>query len=464
MLTRRNLALALGAIGGAASFGRLGAQPGGVVLPTRGHVVLRGAHVLTMDPALGDFPAGDVEIRDGQIAAVGPALEAPGARIVDARGRIVLPGFVETHWHLWTALLRSRASDGGYFAVSRRLGAGYLASDMYTAGRLALAEAIHSGITFVHDWCHNVRAPAYAVEALTALGDAGIRGRFSYGTPTGAPNSEPIDQRHFRELANGWRDFSHGGRIALGLAWRGVGSDASLADRAVADELGLPVSVHVNNFESSAGGIEAIAEAGLLGPSVQLIHGIWSNPAEIEAVAASGASLSLSPYTELRIGFGFPMTGEYLAAGVPVGLSVDTTTLSGNADMFAIMKAILNVENARAQDEFRLTPRRVLELATIEGARSVGIDAVTGSLTPGKRADVIVVDTRQVNLGVYGDPADALVEAAQPANVEAVIVDGRFLKQDGRLTAADVGELIDEARVALAGILERAAPDAANGL
>lgn len=425
------------------------------MLPQREHLLFRGAHVLSMDAGIGDLPVGDLEIRDGAIAAVGESLQAPGATVIDAGGKLVLPGFVETHWHIWTALLRSQAWDGGYFTVSRGVGADYLARDMYVAARLALAEALNSGMTFVHDWCHNVRSPEHAEQALTALGDSGLRARFSYGTPTGAANDEPIDQAHFRELASNWRAFSHGGRIGLGLAWRGVGSEASLSDRALADDLDLPVSVHVNNFQSSAGGIAAIAAAGQLGPSVQLIHGIWSTPEEVAAVAESGASLSLSPYTEMRIGFGFPMTGEYLDAGVPIGLSVDTTTLSGNADMFAIMKAVQNVENARALDEFRLPARRVLELATIEGARSMGIDDVTGSLTPGKRADVIVIDTNQVNLGVYSDPAHLLVEAAQPANVEAVLVDGRFLKRDGRLIAVDVAEVIDEARAAYRALMAR---------
>jgi cytosine/adenosine deaminase-related metal-dependent hydrolase len=166
--------------------------------------------------------------------------------------------------------------------------------------------------------------------------------------------------------------------------------------------------------------------------------------------------VSLSPYTELRIGFGFPPTGEFLAAGVPVGLSVDTTELSGNADMFAIMKAIQNVENARALDEFKLPPRRVLELATIEGARSMGMDARIGSLAPGKRADLIMVNTRDINLAVPGDPAHMLVEAVQPANVDTVMVDGRILKRGGKLMAIDTARVASEASDALAALRKRA--------
>jgi cytosine/adenosine deaminase-related metal-dependent hydrolase len=379
--------------------------------------------------------------------------------VIDASDMIVLPGLIETHWHVWTTMLRSMSGDvpeHGYFPTSRGIGAHYVASDMYHSARLALAEAAFGGITFVHDWCHNVRAPEYARAALRALAESGLRARFSYGSAAGQSGDTMLDWNDIAALQSAWSEWADDGRLTLGTAWRGAGSEASLADYRRARELGLPISVHVNNYQSAAGGIAAIAAADMLGPHVQLIHAIWSSPAELAAVAASGASLSLSPYTELRIGFGFPMTGEYLAAGVPIGLSIDTPALSGSADLFAVMKLIQNVENARTLDEFRLPARRVLELATIEGARSMGIHAVTGSLTPGKRADVIMIDTRHVNLGVFTDPAHMIVEAAQPANVDTVIADGRILKRDGRLLHVDTAEIIAEARTASTAARARA--------
>src|SRR5262245_5317264 len=178
---------------------------------------------------------------------------------------------------------------------------------------------------------------------------------------------------------------------------------------------------------------------------MQVIHAVWSTPKEIRALADNRVNVSVSPYSELRIGFGMPIAADLVKAGVTVGLSVDTTTLSGNADMFAIMKAIQNIENGRSKNEFQLTARRVLELATIDGARSMGVGDRVGSLTPGKRADVIMVDTRALNLAVFTEPAHLLVEAAQPANVDTVIIDGRILKRDGRLTSLDVGDIVDAA-------------------
>ena len=420
---------------------------------------IRNAYVLTMDAAVGDLAGADVHVRDGAIVAVGRGLTAPSAEILDGAGMVVLPGFVETHWQIWTALLRSLAGDRqehGYFPTSRTIGTFYSAADMYAAGRLAAAEAIHSGITFVHDWCHNVRSPEHAAAALRALEEAGIRGRFSYGSPTGASGDTSIDLRDLAQLHERWSDHSNGGLLTLGLAWRGAGSSATLRDYAAARELGVPVSVHANNFQSSAGGIQQLADHGLLVPGMQVIHAVWCTPQEIRALADNRATVSVSPYSELRIGFGFPIAAQLVSAGVTVGLSVDTTTLSGNADMFAIMKAIQNIENGRARNEFALTARRVLELATIDGARSMGIDGHVGSLTPGKRADLIMVDTRAVNLGVFTDPVHLLVEAAQPANVDTVMIDGRIVKRRGRLTSIDVGDVIDSAARSSADVRRRA--------
>jgi 5-methylthioadenosine/S-adenosylhomocysteine deaminase len=453
---------ALGAAGCASPAGRSGA--GGP--PEQGEYLIRDAHVMTMDPAAGDLPGARVHVRRGEIVAVGAHVEAPAAQVIDARGMIVLPGLVETHWHMWNSLLRSMSGDRrehGYFPTALALGKAYLPSDMYQGTRLAAAEALNGGITFVHDWCHNIRAPEFADAGLRALGESGLRARFSYGAAQGQPGDQPIDLADLERRSRGWERYSNGGLISLGLAWRGpstgatgaVAASAYRRDFDAARALGLPISVHANNRKGSDA-IALLAREKFLGRDVQVIHATWVSPEEIRALADSGSGVSLSPYTELRIGFGFPPTGELLAAGIPVGLSVDTTALSGNADMFAIMKANQNIDNARAQNEFKLPARRVLELATIEGARSMGMAGRIGSLAPGKRADLIMVNARDVNLGVWSDPAHMLVEAAQPANVDTVMVDGRILKRRGRLTSLDVEQTVAEASQALAAVRKRA--------
>ena len=448
--------LAAGALSGAPFRSSLG-QPRADSTTVRSEFLIRNAYVLTMDAA-GDIAGGDVHVRGGVIAAVGRNLTAPGAEIIDGAGMLVLPGFVETHWHVWTTLLRSLSGDRqehGYFPTSRTVGTFYTPEDMYVAGKLAAAEAVHSGITFLHDWCHNVRAPEYAEAALRALAESGIRARFSYGSPTGASNDASIDLVDLARLRERWSEHSNDGLLTLGLAWRGAATPATVRDYEVAKELGLPISVHANNFQSSAGGIAQLAAGGFLGPDVQVIHAVWCTPEEIRALQRTRTSVSVSPYSELRIGFGMPIVVELRDAGVTVGLSVDTPALSGNADMFAIMKAIQNIENGRALNEFKLTARRALELATIEGARSMGVGDLVGSLTPGKRADLIMVDTRAVNLAVMTEPAHLLVEAAQPANVDTVMIDGRIVKRGGRVTTVDIPAVVDSANRAFTDLRRR---------
>lgn len=426
-------------------------------------LVLRGGYVMTMD-AQGDVPDGDVHIADGAIVAIGRGIEAPpGAESIDMRGMIVLPGLVETHWHMWNTLLRSMSDPAGYFRTSIGLGRTFEPGDVYQGTRLAAAEAIHSGITFVHDWCHNVRGPEYAEASLRALTESGLRARFSYGWGAGHANDRTIDLDHLERL----QQEGKSALVSFGLAWRGPASsnpaivptpEVYLGELRAARRLGLPVTVHASGPRSAAGQIAALAEADLLGPDMQVVHANNATAAEIASLAEAGVSVTVSPISELRIGYGFPRVRELLAAGVPTGLSIDTTVLTGNADLFAVMKVTQGVENARAYDEFALPTRRVLELATIEGARSMGLAEVIGSLRPGKRADVIAVATDAPNLAVFTDPAHLLVTAAQPANVDTVIVDGRVLKRHGRPTSFDLDLITREAGAALAGVLERAGP------
>jgi cytosine/adenosine deaminase-related metal-dependent hydrolase len=459
------------------------------------NLLIRGGYVLTMDPA-GDIPGGDVHLRDGVIEAVGKNLDVPRADVIDAAGKIVAPGLVDTHWHLWNTLLRGlsdgrptpdsyppggrppvppdvrpmgrreyRTDESGYFATCVALGRHFLPVDSYAGTRLAAAEAIDAGITTVHDWSHNIRGLDWAEASLRALRESGLRARFSFGYQTGHPNDRLMALDDLARLTAAWSSHSADGRIRLGMAWRGTGgSNPAMRvapalyreEIAAARALGLPVSVHACGPAAAAGQVATYAEDGLLGPDLQLVHLNNASAAEIALAAQAGAPVSVSPWTELQIGYGQPVTGELLAAGLPVGLSVDTTMLSGNADLFAVMKVTQACANGQARDEFKLTARDVLRLATIDGARTLGLDAVTGSLTAGKRADVIVVSLDSPNLGVFTDPARLLVTAASPRDVELVVADGRVLKRDGRLTGVDVREVTHAARAALSGVLTRA--------
>ena len=148
-----------------------------------------------MDPDIGDIAVGDVHVRDGEIVAVGPDLGARGARI-DGRGMVVMPGLVDTHWHLWTTLYRSMSSSSpetAYFALNVANGVRCLPTDLFQGTRLGLVDALNTGITTVHDWAHNLRSPEHADGNLRAHREVGLRGRFSYGTRQGQPGTELLD-------------------------------------------------------------------------------------------------------------------------------------------------------------------------------------------------------------------------------------------------------------------------------
>ena len=165
-------------------------------LPARSEFVIRNAHVLTMDAGLGDVPGGDVHVRNGEIVAVGRGLKAPGATVIDGRTTIVMPGLVDTHWHMWTTFLRCMAGDrmeDGYFPVTTAYGQAMNPEDMYRSTRLAAAEAIYSGTTTVNDECHNVRSFEHAAADISALREIGVRGRWSFGAYRGIPAGQARD-------------------------------------------------------------------------------------------------------------------------------------------------------------------------------------------------------------------------------------------------------------------------------
>src|SRR5664279_1518314 len=166
-------------------------------LPARGEFVVRGAQVLSMDDTIGDLPSGDVHVRDGAIVAVGASVPAPGAQVIDGKGMICMPGFVDTHLHHWTSVLRPlmQADDPKltYFPVTAACGLVYTPQDSYRSVILSVAQSLTSGITTTQNWAHNVRSPAHADAEMGAMRDAGIRGRFAYGNPALHPNDKTID-------------------------------------------------------------------------------------------------------------------------------------------------------------------------------------------------------------------------------------------------------------------------------
>ena len=278
---------------------------------------------------------------------------------------------------------------------------------------------------------------------------SGGRALFSYGysRKTGQNQTLPLDD--VARVQREWLPHLEG-RVTLGIASRGPENntaDIYTKEWETARKLGLRITTHVGTSAAafqSKHAIQALDQAGLLGPDVLLVHDTNDSDADFDRLAKTNTFLSLSPFTELRTGFGITPILRMLAAGVPVSLSVDTALLCGNCDMFAIMKAIQNIGDGSKPSEFALPVKRVLAMATIDGARALGIADRTGSLTPGKRADLILIRTRDLNMAPMTDAEHMVVQSAQPANVDTVVIDGRILKRHGRLVAIDTDKIVDD--------------------
>ena len=464
---RRTLLAATTALGAASLLPRgASAQTGGAMtgaLPARGEFVVRGAHVLSMDDKIGDLPQGDVHVRDGAIVAVAASVNAPGAQVIDGKGMICMPGFVDTHWHHWTSFLRPLMRQDNpkttYFPVTFKCGTHYTPDDSYQSVRLGVSQALSAGITTTHNWAHNVRSPAHADAEMRAMRDLGIRGRFAYGCALGLPNDTPMDLADLARAKKQWVDKE--GMLSLGICSRNVDGnlggtrgaikpDMAKKEWGTARDLGLPVTLHT----SGKGAIKTLAEAGLLGPDLLLVHPLGLSGEDIAALAKHGVRYSTSPVGEARRS-GQMQTAEVMQAGLRLSLSVDHTT-TYDCDFFSSMRFLYTINLHRQGKKFKLPMRRVVQLATVDGARDLGVGDKVGSLTPGKRADLILIRTTDENMALSGDPYDALVQLAQPNNIDTVVVDGRILRRSGRFTALDQAKMMGEVTETLAKLKTRA--------
>ena len=461
-LLKTGVALAVTAISPKPLF----AQQQKAALPARGEFVIRNAIILSMDARIGDLPRGDVHVRDGAIVAIAKEIAAPAATSIDATNMICMPGFIDTHVHFWTSALRAviRMDDPklGYFPVTNRLGPLYTPEDSYRNVRLGVAEALAAGATTVHNWAHNVRSAEHADAELRAMRDVGVRGRFSYGPAQSMPNDQPMDFDAIARIVRQW--LPNDGTLTLGINSRNVGDDPNplrgnipidlvKLEWSSARKLGLPITLHT----SGPSPIKYLEDNGLLGPDVQFVHPLLTTAEERKILHARGCSYSTSPVGESRraAAAGEIQFGELLEAGVKVSLSTDNSS-SYPFDYFNAMRMLYNLHQHRIGARIPLTSRRLVQLATLDGAIDLGIAERTGSLTPGKRADIILVRTTDINVAPSADPYEALVGFGQTRNVDTVVVDGRILVRGNRFTALDHAQVMKEANQAVASLRARA--------
>jgi 5-methylthioadenosine/S-adenosylhomocysteine deaminase len=429
-------------------------------------IVISNGTVVTMDDDRSVHFGGHVVIDGDRIAAVGPgeyAGETAGAEVIDAAGLIVLPGLVDLHYHtavgkglcdhlpLWESL------EEFWYPSIRALDA----ESAYWAAAASYLESVKNGVTTVNDMYR--RLPDLGRAAV----DIGIRAVLSNDVALPEHNLDTLqDNKDAYDAVHG----AGGGRVQVyvGIEWLPLASPELLRDaRALASELGTGIHVHLNEslteVEDSRrrfGGrrpTEVAYDAGLLGPDCVAAHCVWLSDTEIALMRETGTHISHNPSSNAKLGNGIARIPEMLAAGLNIGLGHDAAESSNTCDLFQVMKFASLVHRAARTDASLQQAPDVLAMATRNGAAALGHE--TGYLAPGRKADVILVDTRNVMFTPLSDENPAhvyshLVFAANGSAVDTTIIDGRVVMRGREVTTIDEATVLAEANRTLTRVAD----------
>ena len=428
--------------------------------PAGRKVLIKGGHVASVDSSIGEIRDGDVLIDGEQIAAVGRNLPALDAEVIDATSKLVMPGLIDTHRHTWETQLRGLIPEGDFFAylkvILQTIAPRYRPDDVYLGNLLGALCAMDSGITTMLDWSHIMNTPQHADAAIQGLNEAGLRAVFAHGDPIGpfaewwtpkSTNRHPEDARRIRK-----QYFSSDNQIlTMALAINGPEFstlDTSIDDIKLARDLAVPITMHIGVPGAPAGGVTKLNEAKILGPDITHVHTLRCSDDELQMIADTGGTISTSSATEMLSGHGFPSVQRWLRHGLRPSISIDNETRMPT-DLFTQMRGLMMSDRmqeiARAGKEGGkpaiVSVRDMLEFATLQGARTLGLEKKTGSLTPGKAADLILINLDDLNVHPSNDPVASAMLIANGRNVSWVLVNGKVMKRDGKLVNVDLARL-----------------------
>jgi cytosine/adenosine deaminase-related metal-dependent hydrolase len=448
--------------------------------------IIRGGSVMSMDPSVGDFPQADVLIEGKKIVAIGPNLQAGGATPIDARGRIVMPGFIDTHHHQFETVLRSFLADGILINDGSNTPSGsvtyyeyilltfapvFRPQDVYINELFGGLSQLDDGVTTVHDISQIHHSPEHSDAAIQGLIDTGRRAAFGYfegaGFTHGPQYAYPQDAERIKGQWFSSTDqlvtMIMGGEVYLGeptytQAWT------------IGRQLGLQIAAHILSpfgirpiLDDLAQGTGGINNNIGLGPDNLFIHMTGMSDLGWQGVKNAGAQVSLAVPIEMNMRHGMPPILKMQSLGMEPSLSVDVEcTLT--ADFFTQMRSMMNMQRmvvnqmildsgfAQNPPNFwpapppagtpnLLTTRDVLRYGTINGAKALRLDGKTGSLKPGKEADIIILDAEAINVAPLNQVPGAVVSLMDRTNVETVIVAGKIRKSKGRLLDVNLNKL-----------------------
>ncbi len=424
--------------------------------------LLKNGIILTLDKSVGNFPLGDVLIEGTKISAVGPNLTAEDAEVIDASDMIVMPGFVDTHRHVWEGILRNIGTDvplegeAGYRSlILNTLAPAYRPEDAYVGNLVGLYGAIDAGITTILDWSHIQATREHGDAVIKALQESGMRAVFAYGYPSWKEPDANQDA-WIREIVKQYFS-SKDGLLTFAIAPQGpefTPFDVAKSQWMLARELGARITVHVGvGMAGKRGKLAEMGKAGLLKDDTTYVHCTTLSDDEIKMIVDTGGTVSLSSSSEMMMGHGMPPIQKFLDRGLRPSLSIDAETNVPN-DMFTQMRTVNSLQKGVIFEKKLvgkgglpafLSSRDVIEFATVEGARANGLLNKTGTLTPGKEADLIMLRTDSPNILPVNDPIGAVVWGMDTSNVDSVFVAGKALKRNGQLLNVDLNHLMQQA-------------------
>ena len=421
-------------------------------------ILLKGGVVLTVDRRIGDFARADVLIENGKIKEVRPDIAAPeDAVAVDCARRIVIPGVVDTHSHSYQGLLRNIITNGVLNPdynrdIQNNLTPAYQPAEAYAGVLITALGLMDMGATTIVDISQVSHTPEHSDACVHALQDSGIRAVFAYYRGAGPATQYP------RDITRLQRTYFNSADQLLTLAL-GTSIDAKLY--ALAREVGVPAVLHINNLSAQ---ILELGRAGLLRPGDEYIHCTHLSDDAWRLIRDSGGRISLSVEIEMAMGQGLPAIQEALDHGVRPSLSSDHGATVAQ-DFFSVMRAVFTLQRlqlfrrAFAGEQNlppRLSPRDMLEFATIEGARCANLESKIGSLTPGKEADIVILAADRISTWPLSNAPGSVVNTMNPSHVETVLIAGKVKRWRGQLVGVDVPRVLRMAEEARDNLMRRA--------
>ncbi|HKP87573.1 MAG TPA: 5'-deoxyadenosine deaminase [Blastocatellia bacterium] len=424
-------------------------------------LIIKNVTVITMDSSNRVFE-GDVLIEGGLIVGLGERLAARADEVIDGRGRALLPGFVQTHIHLCQTLFRGAADDLALIDWLKKriwpMEAAHTAETLYASARLGIAELIRGGTTSAL----TMETVNHTESVFKAVEESGFRATIGKcmmdkgdDVPDGLREQTEDSIRESLALLEAWHGRAEG-RIRYCFAPRfAISCTRELLERVaqLSRERGVMIHTHASENrdeiamverETGRRNIEYLSDVGLTAQHVLLAHCVHLSDSEMEILRATGTNVAHCVSSNLKLGSGLARVAHMRGRGIRVTLGADGAPCNNRLDMFTEMRTAALVQKVMEGPE-ALPALAVLRMATIDGARALGLGEEIGSIEEGKRADLVLINLDRVHTTPRPDIVSTIVYAAEAGDVETVLIDGRIVMRDGELTTMDEREVIQNA-------------------